>query len=59
MLFQPGEGPSRGLLCACEIFTDLRFQLYCTVCIYTRRRVSVINEAMSTARVSSDAAMKR
>ena len=26
--FRPREGPSRGLLCDCEIFTDLRLQLY-------------------------------
>ena len=27
--FQPGKGPSRGLLRDCEIFMDLRFQLLC------------------------------
>ena len=27
-LGEPGEGPSRGLLCDCAIFANLRFQLY-------------------------------
>ena len=27
--FQPGEGPSRGLLCDCEIFANYHLKLYC------------------------------
>ena len=29
-LFQPGECPSRGLLCGCEIFAKVRWELYYT-----------------------------
>ena len=38
--FKPGEGPSRGLLCDCEIFPNLRFSFEALIYIQALHHIT-------------------